>query len=122
MNLADGDRAEHLPYVQAGFAVLAYELDGALQDRRNNNDDFIPGGEAFLAARPAWSTPATRSTSWRAGCPRSTPNESLPAVGHSSAGTMVLLLTENEAKDQGVRRVRPVVDTAKRTPPPPRPV
>ena len=26
--LGDGDSPEHMPYVKAGYAVLAYELDG----------------------------------------------------------------------------------------------
>jgi dienelactone hydrolase len=30
--VADGDRPEHLPYVQAGFAVVAYELSGSPDD------------------------------------------------------------------------------------------
>ena len=29
MDLSDGSRGEQLPYVRAGFAVVAYELDGA---------------------------------------------------------------------------------------------
>jgi acetyl esterase/lipase len=31
----ESDRAEHYPYVRAGFAVLAYELSGALADPQN---------------------------------------------------------------------------------------
>src|SRR5579871_2614816 len=30
MKLQDGDRAEHLPYVRAGFAVIAYDIDGPI--------------------------------------------------------------------------------------------
>ena len=29
MRLEDGDRAEHTPYVKAGFAVAAFEISGA---------------------------------------------------------------------------------------------
>ena len=31
----ESDRAEHYPYVRAGFAVVAYELSGALDDPQN---------------------------------------------------------------------------------------
>src|SRR5436190_14838996 len=37
MALADGDRAEHLPYVKRDFAVIAYEIDGPLPDRPNDS-------------------------------------------------------------------------------------
>ena len=41
MNLGDGDRAEHYPYVQAGFAVASFEIDG-----------HVPNMQARVGRRP----------------------------------------------------------------------
>jgi hypothetical protein len=41
MDLGDGDVPEHLPYVRAGFAVLAYDLDGACQNFQQASDQEV---------------------------------------------------------------------------------
>ena len=38
IHLSEYARAEQLPYVRAGFAVVAYELDGALPGGRNASE------------------------------------------------------------------------------------
>src|SRR5215470_7334182 len=42
MDLGDGDRKEHLPYVKAGFAVVSFQIDGAV--RENAPDDLVLQG------------------------------------------------------------------------------
>ena len=55
MDLGDGDRPEHLPYVRSGFAVLAYELDGMLpEDERGNVRALRIRAGPSCAPRRAW--------------------------------------------------------------------
>lgn len=56
IHLSEYTRAEQLPYVRAGFAVLAYELDGALPGGRNASEAEMleqhkEAMARFLAAR-----------------------------------------------------------------------
>jgi dipeptidyl aminopeptidase/acylaminoacyl peptidase len=46
IDLGEGDKPEHLPYVLAGFAVIAYSIDGWLDD-----DPAMTWGQAMIAAR-----------------------------------------------------------------------
>ncbi len=50
IGLADGDRAEHLPWVRAGFAVMAYDLDGH-RPEDNNGAKFEEAVDGFFRAR-----------------------------------------------------------------------
>ncbi len=47
MELGDGDATEHIPYLKAGFAVIAYSLDGPSL----SNPPDIPAYEAYSQAR-----------------------------------------------------------------------
>ncbi|MDQ3819217.1 MAG: hypothetical protein M3362_16290, partial [Acidobacteriota bacterium] len=47
--LGAGDRPEHLPYVRAGFAVIAYDVEGAV-GRGATESEIIKGAKAFEAA------------------------------------------------------------------------
>jgi predicted Zn finger-like uncharacterized protein len=114
MDLAAGDRPEHLPYVRAGFAVLAYELDGALQDR-DGGSDLARGAAAFLAAQ-AGLVNARNALDFLASRVPEVDPERIYAVGHSSAATLALLVAENEPRIKGCVAFAPVVDTAQRTP------
>ena len=42
MDLGDGDRTEHFPYAQAGFAVASFEIDGNVP--QNSPDQVVLGG------------------------------------------------------------------------------
>lgn len=114
MDLADGDRPEHLPYVRAGFAVLAYELDGAMQDR-DRGSDLARGSAAFLAAQ-AGLVNARNALDFLASRVHEVDPERTYAVGHSSAATLALLVAEHEPRIKGCVAFAPVVDTAERTP------
>jgi dipeptidyl aminopeptidase/acylaminoacyl peptidase len=98
MDLGDGDRAEHLPYVPAGYAVLSYSLDGHLADAQHASDAQLAraAGE-FVAARAGLSN-ATTAIDWMLeNFPEVDPDR-LYTAGHSSAGTMALLLAENDGR------------------------
>ena len=69
MKLAADDRPEHLPYLKAGFAVLAFDLDGAEPNRRG---DFPwQNMLAFLKSRSGLANGGSRSSSSRRRYPRS---------------------------------------------------
>lgn len=108
-----GDQPEHLPYVRAGFAVLAYSLDGELRDRANAGDrELRQASQTFLAAR-AGLTNASIAMEWlQARVPQVDPAR-LYAAGHSSAGTMALVLAENEARLKGCVAFAPRSDISK---------
>jgi dienelactone hydrolase len=115
MNLADADRAEHLPYVRAGFAVLAYELDGA-EDESDDDADLETVSGAFLAAEAGLVNARNALNFLALKVPEVDPAR-VYAVGHSSAGTLALLLAENETRIKGCVAFAPATDTARRFPP-----
>src|SRR5690242_13418003 len=49
MRLAEEDRPEHIPYARAGFAVVAYELSGAVTNR-SSDAEVIQGIRSFKDA------------------------------------------------------------------------
>jgi dienelactone hydrolase len=117
MDLGDGDRPEHLPYVRAGFAVLAYELDGALNNPKQPSDQellasiaaFSSAQAGLLNARVALEFATTR-------VPAIDPKRVF-AVGHSSAATLALLVAENEPRAAACVAFAPAVDLAIQYPP-----
>lgn len=118
MDLGAGDRREHLPYVRAGFAVLAYELDGARQES-DGGEALLRSCQAFLAAQ-AGLVNARNALGF---LERRVPEVDLRrvyAVGHSSAATLALLVAENEPRIRGCVAFAPVLDTAARFPEPAR--
>jgi dienelactone hydrolase len=116
MNLSEGDRREHMPYVQAGFAVLAYELDGALDEDSEEDVDEYQATEAFLVAQAGLVNAHNALEFLLAKVPQVDPDR-LYAVGHSSAGTMALLFAENEPKIKACVAFAPAVDVSVRFPP-----
>jgi len=113
IGLADGDRPEHIPFARAGFAVLAYELDGPISDEEMTRPSSLKRAcESFLAAR-CGLTNAKVALDWL--------NRQVPEVdksriftaGHSSAGTMALLLVENEPRIRACAAFNAPADTGK---------
>jgi dienelactone hydrolase len=110
MDLGDGDRPEHLPYVRDGFAVIAYELDGALPDPKPTNDaqfatyvrSFVDADAGLVNMRVAIAYATSR-------VPSIDPDR-LFAVGHSSAATLALLVAENEPRIAACVAFAPVID------------
>ncbi|MGO9917397.1 MAG: alpha/beta hydrolase family protein [Isosphaeraceae bacterium] len=117
MDLGDRDRAEHLPYARVGFVVVAYELDGALPNREKPSEQdlrgciaaFADAGAGLVDARVALDFATTR-------VPVVDPQR-IFAVGHSSAGTLALLIAENEPRVAGCVAFAPAVDLAIKYPP-----
>jgi dipeptidyl aminopeptidase/acylaminoacyl peptidase len=94
IKLGEGDRPEHLPYARAGFAVVAYELSGSIEDR-NDNAAAIRAFKIFSAAGAGVSDAMAAIDFALAKVPQIDPQR-IYAVGHSSAGSVALLVAEQE--------------------------
>jgi dienelactone hydrolase len=114
MGLADEDRVEHLPYVRAGFAVLAFELDGSLQNRESATNQ--QKGEAmfrFLAARAGLVNANVALEYALKKVPEVDPKR-ISAAGHSSAAVLAVLFAENEPRLRACVAFAPALDIEKR--------
>lgn len=107
MNLGEGDRSEHLPYASAGFAVVAYELDGALPEYAKP-DQEVAAIKGYLASKGGVLNAQTAIDYVTERMPEIDPNR-FYAAGHSSAGTVALVLAASEPRVKGAVAYAPVV-------------
>jgi dienelactone hydrolase len=98
MDLGDGDRAEHCPYIPAGYALLAYSLDGHVDNVKNLGDARLASACAQFVAARAGLANAKAAIDWMLKNFPEVDPERLYTAGHSSAGTSALLLAENDAR------------------------
>ncbi|MGC4046367.1 MAG: alpha/beta fold hydrolase [Armatimonas sp.] len=95
MGLGDGDRPEHLPYVREGFAVVAYELDGAVSEKQGNKEviqgakDFQHARFGIINAQVAMQYATTRLP---------VDPKRVYVAGHSSAATLALQIATSDLK------------------------
>lgn len=106
MELGDGDRPEHLPYVRAGFAVVAYELDGPLGDNLTDAQ-VLAAAQAFKNAEAGVANARAALAYVRAKAPRIDP-ERVYTAGHSSAATTSLLVAQRVPGIRGCIAFAPV--------------
>ncbi len=111
MDLGDGDRAEQLPYIAAGYAVLAYSLDGHADNVQQLSDPRVGQACAQFAAARAGLSNAKAAIDWMAKSFPEIDPERLYTAGHSSAGTMALLLAENDTRIKACSAFAPRSDT-----------
>ena len=110
MKLAAGDRPEHTPYVKQGFAVVGYELDGALADPEQATvAEFRRAFKAYEASRAGLVNARNALAYILARMPEVDPTR-IYVAGHSSAGTMALLFSEYEPRIQGCVAYAPAAD------------
>lgn len=115
MNLEEGDRKEHLPYVRAGFAVVAYAIAGPCEEE-------APEARVLAAARAFQEADAGLVNARQAldfalaRFPAIDPQR-LYTAGHSSAATLSLLVAEHEPRIRGCVAFAPVTDVAARLAP-----
>ena len=114
MTLGDGDRAEHLPYVLAGFAVVAYELDGAMVGRTNGA--VWAAVPKFMAAHGGIDNEHTAVDYVLARVPEVDPRR-LYAAGHSSAATVALDVTAADPRIKACCAYAPVPNLRNRLKP-----
>ena len=113
MGLGDGDRAEHLPYVRAGFAVMAYELDGGLPGGQENATErqVYAACQKFLAAEGGRANARVAIDYLLAKVPEVDPVQ-IYAAGHSSAATVALQLAAHELRVKAAVAYAPGTDIA----------
>lgn len=113
MELSEGNQEEHTPYVKAGFAVVGYELDGPLDEpgatERSAFEQYAASLAGLVNARNALEYVLQRM-------PEVDP-ERVYAAGHSSAGTMALVLAEHEPRIKGCVVYAPATDLVERNRP-----
>jgi dipeptidyl aminopeptidase/acylaminoacyl peptidase len=112
MLLGEGDSPEHLPYAQASYAVVAYELDGP-QDDAADPDDMRRAYDAFKASRAGLVNARNALQYVFDQLPEVDPAQ-IYAAGHSSAATHALLFAEHEPRLAGVIAYAPAVDVTAR--------
>jgi len=107
MKLAEDDRREHLPYVKAGYAVVAYSLDGAFD--RHSAASEVRAIESFRDAHAGLDNEKTAVDYAIKNIPQIDASK-LYVAGHSSAGTMALLAAEHDHRFLGCIAYAPRCD------------
>lgn len=108
------ENPEHLPYVHAGFAVVAYDVDGELA----NPDDVTyeqvqTAATAFMKAE-AGVRNARNAIDYVLKMVPAVDPKRLYTAGHSSAGRISLLVAENEPRIAACLAYAPVTDVERR--------
>ncbi|MFC1836622.1 alpha/beta hydrolase family protein, partial [Thermodesulfobacteriota bacterium] len=112
MSLGEGDMPEHVPYAQAGFFVIAYDVSGPLSKqapekaKRKAIRLFMDSKGGLRDASSALEL-ALKKYDF-------IDRERVFAVGHSSAGTIALWVAENLPKVQGCVAYAPIADIEQR--------
>lgn len=114
MNLEEGDRKEHLPYVRAGFAVVAYAIAGPWPEGPDATQaQQVAAMSAFMGA-DAGLVNARRALDFTLAKVPSIDPARIYTAGHSSAGTLALLFAENEPRLKACVAFAPATDVVKR--------
>jgi dienelactone hydrolase len=99
---------ELFPYVQAGFAVCAYSLDGPLREHPSNAQ-ILDAIDRFETAR-AGLLNARRAMDYITQRVPQVSSDHFYAAGHSSAATLALLLAAREPRIKAVAAYCPCLD------------
>src|SRR6185369_9853980 len=114
MYLAEDDRAEHLPYVRAGFAVVAYEIDGPIRNPDKATDaQIIAAAKAYKNSQAGLAN-AKMALDFAIDKIPSLDSDRIYTAGHSSAGTLALLVASHDQRIKGCAAFAPVTDVPKR--------
>lgn len=107
MGLGSGDMPEHLPYVRAGFAVVTYEIAGALPENPTV-DDQVSSATATRYAR--FGVRNAQSALDLALRQFPIDKQRIYAAGHSSAGTVALVVGAKDPRVRAIISYAPVTD------------
>jgi len=106
---------EHLPYLRAGFAVVAYDVDGEVADRDNSTyADVRKAATAFKNA-DAGVINARHAIDYVVKMVPAIDPARLYVAGHSSAGRVSLLVAEREPRIAACIAYAPVSDAERRS-------
>ncbi len=94
MGLSEDNQAEHYPYVQEGFAVVAFEIDGALPEENPPDEEFRKAYRRFIGAAAGVANAKIALQYATTQIPE-VDRERVFVAGHSSAGTVALLCAEH---------------------------
>lgn len=99
MDLGRGDVAEHVPYVRAGFAVVAYAISGSLSADFANAHPLqrIDAMRTFMAAESGLVN-AKRALDFALARVPEIDAARIYTAGHSSAATLSLFVAEKEPR------------------------
>jgi dienelactone hydrolase len=112
ISLGDGDSPEHLPYLKEGYFVVAYELDGPLDDT-SDVQQMKRAYDAFAASRAGLVNARNALEYVLEKVPEINPDQ-IYVAGHSSAATHALLFAEHEPRLAGVIAYAPAVNVPER--------
>jgi dienelactone hydrolase len=113
MALGDGDRAEHYPYVRAGFAVASFDIDGPVANPPPSDAVLLQAARAFRDARAGIANAQAALDFVLAKVPNIDPQR-LSIAGHSSAATLALLVAEHEPRIKACAAFAPATDVEAR--------
>ena len=118
MKLDPSDSKEHIPYAKAGMVVVAYAIDGHLDDRAHVKDaDVLAATKAFMDSDAGVANAKAALDYALANVPNIDPKRIFSA-GHSSAATLSLQVAAREPRLAGCIAYAPVTDLEKRIPAP----
>lgn len=113
MRLTDGDREEHWPYAQAGFAVVSFDISGAW-DEKGGDAALKAAVTAFTKARGGVDDASEALRVALAKYPQ-IDERRVYVAGHSSAGTLALQIAAGAAdRVKGCAAFAPIADVEKR--------
>ncbi len=115
MNLVPDDQAEHVPYVRAGFAVVAYSLSGHVAVP-TSDVQVNEGIRAFMQADGGLVNARTALDYALARVGKIDP-ERVYAAGRDSAGNLALRLAENDPRVKACAAYAPLIDPSARLSP-----
>src|SRR5262249_45145154 len=116
MKLDTDDSKEHLPYVKAGMAVVAYALDGNLENAEQPKDAEILAAAKAFKESDAGVLNARAALDYALAKVPSIDPKHIYAVGHSSAATVALVVAAKEPRIAGCVAFAPATNFGQRIP------
>lgn len=105
---------EHIPYVEAGFAVVAYDVDGDLGTRDDATYEQVQSAAAAFKNSGGGMLNARHAIDYVTKMLPAIDSKRLYSAGHSSAGRLSLLLAESDPRIAACIAYAPVTDPEKR--------
>ena len=111
MALAPADEVEHIPYAKAGFAVVAYDLDGDTGQGRPTTEQALAAATAFKDSKAGFIDEQNAVTFALAKVPN-LDKDRIYMVGHSSAGAHALMMAEQDPRIKACVAYAPASEVA----------
>ena len=114
-SLGEGDQPEHLPYVRKGFAVIAYETPGSLDDvdmKKVQDETLLKAANDFKKSK-AGLVSQQNALDYALEHVSSLDSERIYIAGHSSAATHSLLVAADDPRIKASIAYAPATDLEK---------